>query len=211
MGIVRDDEVYVPVQARSRIPSGGLGEILKPYRKNIFLAIGMNVRGDVEMKGIVSVWPFTYELPVDIHLRLAHRSVEKKFRTASLTEGRYVKIQPVPTCADIGESSRTAGLEACHPFEILSDGNYLRIVVGIKWTVYGPIVGYCHLIPRRIIENGGGEFTVFTCESPSGFQQRFMALRIHYRGGQHHRHQEDNSFHQSISCIWLMSFGGRSY
>ena len=139
--------MYIAIQARAGVPAAGLLSVLQAHG---YLVLPLaQERRDVHMECVVAVGPVACFLAVDIHLRLAHRTVEEQFHMRST--GIRLNSGLVPSRPHVGESARAPGLERGEGLTVLPNGYVLQVVLAVERTVNRPIVGNGYFLPSLVL------------------------------------------------------------
>ena len=151
------DQLHIAVESGAGIPAGGFFVILK-FHRQIVLARTEILVVEIDIERIVAVGPLADFLSVEDYGGVAHRSVEDEGKGAPGCVGN-LEDGAVGAFAYKGEAAGASCFESLLGLAVLLHCHYLEVVVAVKGTVDGPVVGDAHLLPLRGI--GGSSFGEF--------------------------------------------------
>ena len=112
MGIFRDNNMHVTIQAGSGIPAGRFRQVFQADSQRILLP-RFQILCNIKMERIISVRPITDFLSVDIYFGVAHRPVKQDRSLLPVGKLGHLKLGTVPTHTDKRQTSRTTGVFHC--------------------------------------------------------------------------------------------------
>ncbi len=170
--VIGSDQMHVPVQPGTGIPTRLFFEILQANSQCVVLPILVKQPSDIEIKSIVPVGPIACFLSVDKNAGVAHGSVELDDHSFPLRKTGNRKTVPVPPRTDKRKSARTAIMLYGSGLSVLYDGHAVDVVLLIEGTIDGPVVRYTHRLPLAVVEP---DFrcpgVVFPCKFPPFLQR----------------------------------------
>ncbi len=136
--------MYVAVKSGTRIPARAKRKIFKPHHHHIVSSIGIEIRGDVEMKRGIAIRPFAYLMSIYPYLSLAHGSVKNK---CSHFAGPHIETSTIPSYAHVWQTAGATGFQRGMRLSILYDLYSLEIVAHVKRLVDSPVVWHTDTLP----------------------------------------------------------------
>ena len=179
------DETDGAEQTAAGIPARRLLAVVQTHADGICPLA--EVGSHIYPEGIVAIGPVTGQPTIDIDVRFGHGSVETE-------QGRggqcfHIDRGAVKTASDPRKGSRAARLLGLLGLAVLLDGYILQVVLLVKRSVDGPVVGHRH---GRIVDAVAGklpcgQFTYATLlgkeargssEGENGYQYSFHSFLI---------------------------------
>ena len=140
-------QMYVSIQSCTRIPATLLRFVLQEHI-DIHAVRGDELRQDVTIKGIVSVWPIYDFLAVDIDVRMAHRSVKDQGVELVLF---YRHARTIVPFSHPRQTTASTGFPGRFALSVLYDDHFLQVVCAVKRTADRPIVRDRDVLPLRVL------------------------------------------------------------
>ena len=174
MHFISTHYTHIAIKSCARIPTGRLRLILQTYSKGIVFTIFIQKSSDIAMERIITKWPETCFLPIDVYMGFTHCTIKDKCR---LLISGSIERSTIPTYSYVRESTCTSGLDRSLLFEVLRYCYFLQVVAAIERTEDGPVVRYSYGFPFAIIKFRLHGFRYFTfCKLPVLLQQCFYTL-----------------------------------
>ena len=203
-----NDQMYVTVKSRPRIPTGRFRFVLQTHGKRVHF-IRFQIRGSIYKEGVIAIGPIARFLPIDIDTGMAHGAVEHQGSLFPCHGSRSLEIQAIPSHTDKRQASGTSGMFHRLFLPILGNGHVLLVVVDAERTVDSPIMRHCHRLPFGIIIILPAEIlTVLTGKLPSfleGLFRTYLRLKQHRYSQQRNNCKFQFSFH-IITFYRFLSF-----
>ena len=179
MHFISTHYTHIAIKSCARIPTGRLRLILQTYSKGIVFTIFIQKSGDIAMERIITEWPETCFLPIDIYTGFTHCTIKDKCRL--LISGN-IERSTIPTYSYVREPTCTSSLDRSLLFEVLRYCYFLQVVAAFERTEDGPVVRYSYGFPFAIIKFRLHGFRYFTfCKLPVLLQQCFYTLSFCYQ------------------------------
>ena len=195
MGDMGPDEMDVAVEARAGVPARRVGLIFEADFQEIVFSVRVEIRGHIDVEGVVAVGPCGHRLPVHADAGLAHRAVEQQGDgVPSRAVLRHVEMRAVPSLPHIRQAAGAAGVGGHFGFKVLRHLHFLQVVRPVEGALDGPVVRH----------GNGGPVQAVAAEFPRCEQGFLPGTFLIIRRAGCHQGKEDNqkeSFHHIITRL----------